>query len=130
MSEIRRQGWSPTVALLAAYLLVVQSLLSAFSIGASASPAQLDFFGNVICTSKGAVTFPGGNDPADRHDMPYCCFFGCSIISPMVVSPPEFFGIVTSPLCQAVAFIFRGDEKAVVADEGKPSNPRAPPLNA
>lgn len=125
---IRRQGWSSWVALFAAYLLVIQALSGAFATGAGAAPAQLDIFGNVICTSHGATTLPDG--PADRNHLPDCCLVGCSMFSPVAVSPPDAVSIAAAPPRQTVAFVAWLDETPISDREGSPGNPRAPPLTA
>ena len=63
------------VAFVAAYMLVLQSALGALAFGGGPQAAQIDAFGNVICTHSGAAELPaGGQQP--QH-LPDCCAFGC-----------------------------------------------------
>lgn len=116
------------VALAAAYALVLQALFGAFAIGASASPAQFDAFGNVICTSHGAEILPDGSDPSKRSNLPDCCLVGCSMFASAALS---VLGTAASlsvpPIRVFVAIIPNRIEHPVADREGAPGNPRAPP---
>lgn len=115
-------------ALVAACLLVLQSALGALAFGLSPDAAQLDAFGNVICTHDGAAELPGG-DPRQQH-MPACCMLGCSMVSP-VHAPPPNAGLVPASLSfEAIAFVFPAATHLDFARERSPANPRAPPLRA
>lgn len=124
-----RQGWSSWVALFAAYALVLQALLGALAIGASASP-QFDAFGNVICTSHGAETLPGGGAPSKRNHLPDCCLVGCSMFSPIVMPAPDTASMLAPAVREADAIVQTRAEHPVSGREGSPGNPRAPPLTA
>ncbi|MCV3207482.1 hypothetical protein OHD62_12600 [Mesorhizobium sp. YC-39] len=113
-------------ALVAAYLLVLQSTLGAFAFGLSPVASQLDAFGNIICTHDGAAELPGG-DPHQQH-MPACCMLGCNMVSPVPSSPPDAVALARSLVFEAVAFVFPATTHLDFARERSPSNPRAPPL--
>lgn len=120
--------WSIPVALVAAYLLLLQSTLGAFAFGSGPSAAQLDAFGNVICTHDGATQLPGG----DQHPshLPACCTLGCSMFSPAYAPPPDAGLALASLSFETVAFVFPATTHLDFARERSPSNPRAPPLAA
>ena len=113
------------VALVAAYLLLLQSTFGAFAFGAGPGPSQLDTFGNVICSHEGAARLPG-NDPHPSH-LPACCGVGCSMFSP-VFAPPPVAAMAPAPLSfEVVAFVFPAILHLDFARKRSPSNPRAPP---
>ena len=116
------------VALVAAYLLLLQSTLGAFAFGAGPTAAQIDAFGNVICTHEGAAQLPGGN-PQPSH-MPACCVLGCSMVSTAFAPPPDTGLALGSLSFEPVAFVFPATTHLDFARERSPSNPRAPPLMA
>lgn len=120
--------WSIPVALVAAYLLLLQSTLGAFAFSTGPSAAQLDAFGNVICTHDGATQLPGG----DQHPshLPACCTLGCSMFSPTYAPPPDAGLALASLSFEIVAFVFPATTHLDFARERSPSNPRAPPLAA
>ncbi|WP_421916241.1 DUF2946 family protein [Mesorhizobium sp.] len=116
------------VALVAAYLLLLQSVLGAFAFGTGPLAAQLDAFGNVICTHEGAAELPAG----DQHPahMPACCTLGCSMVSHAYVPAPESGMELASLTFETVAFVFPAIVHLDFARERSPSNPRAPPIPA
>ena len=116
------------VALVAAYLLLLQSTLGAFAFGAGPNASQLDAFGNVICTYEGATQLPGGNQPPSH--LPACCVLGCSMFSPAFAPPPDAGLALGSLSLETTAFGFPETIHLDFARERSPSNPRAPPLTA
>lgn len=109
-------------ALVAAYLLVLQSALGAFAFGLSPDVSPLDAFGNVICTHDGAAELPGG-DPHRQH-MPACC----SMVSAAHAPPPDAVALARSLVFEAVAFVLPAFRHLDFARARSPSNPRAPPV--
>jgi len=109
-------------AFVAALLLLLQSSLGAFAFGA---PSQLDAFGNVICTHEGAVKLP--TDDPHRQHMPACCSFGCNMVSPANVPPPEASVLAGTLAFEAVSFQFPAFRHQDFARDRSPANPRAPP---
>jgi hypothetical protein len=78
------------VAVAAAYVLFVQSLLGAIAAGAHAGPV-FDVVGSVICSSGEAKMLSRhGDGPSQRHHLPDCCLAGCSMFSPAL---PAALGI-------------------------------------
>ena len=124
----RGRRWSIPAALVAAYLLLLQSTLGAFAFGTGPNAAQLDAFGNVICTRDGATQLPGG----DQHPshLPACCTLGCGMFSSAFAPPPDAGLALGSLSFEAVAFVFPASIHLDFARERSPSNPRAPPLVA
>ncbi|MFD1986167.1 DUF2946 family protein [Mesorhizobium newzealandense] len=117
-----------SVALVAAYLLLLQSTLGAFAFGTGPNASQLDAFGNVICTREGAAQLPGGNPPPSH--LPACCVLGCGMFS-AAFAPPSEAGLALGSLSfETVAFVFPTAIHLDFARERSPSNPRAPPRTA
>lgn len=109
-----------------AYLLVLQSALGAFALGAGPAVGQLDAFGNVICTHEGAVERPAG-DPQHQHD---CCLFGCSLSSFAYGALPAAGNIVHAVRYELVVQVAPRTDAAPVVRIRTPVNPRAPPAAA
>jgi hypothetical protein len=114
------------VAFAAAYLLVLQSVVGAFALGLGPGPAQLDGFGNVICTHAGAAELPAG-DTQPKH-LPNCCVVGCTMASPALGVAPAPGGLQAKPSFQTVVYPFRRPALLVLERDRSPANPRAPPV--
>ncbi|CAN7338853.1 hypothetical protein LJR234_002006 [Mesorhizobium amorphae] len=114
-------------ALVAAYLLLIQTTLGAFAFATVQDAALLDPFGNVICTHEGAAQ-PSGGDPHQQH-MPACCMLGCSTASAAHAPPPDAGAFATSLSFEAVAFALPAFRHLDLARDRSPSNPRAPPAS-
>lgn len=116
------------VALVAAYLLLLQSVLGAFAFGISPSAAQLDAFGNVICTHDGAGQLPD----SDQHPshLPTCCMLGCSMLSSVHAPPPNAVLALANRSIEILAFVPAASPHLDFPRERSPSNPRAPPSAA
>jgi hypothetical protein len=121
----RQTAWRTAAALAAAYFLLLQSVFGAFALGAAPQAAQIDAFGNVICTHEGATPGPA---EGNRHTIPPCCAFGCLMAAP-VLAPPIAAGAL-SRIVNFEALTFRPNASAHLsfARERSPLNPRAPPL--
>ena len=115
-------------AFAAAHLLVLQTVLAAYALGANPHPSLLDAFGNVICTQDSAAGqtpgAPHGGHPAD------CCTLGCNLAATGLAPPPAtqtlpdaFAFDIAGFGAQVQPFIFSGRDRS-------PANPRAPPLAA
>lgn len=115
-------------ALVAAYLLVLQSVLGAFAFGLGPDALQRDAFGNVICTHEGVTELPGG-DP-HQQPMPACCMLGCGLASSVHVPPPAAAALARSLVFEAVAFVLPAFRHLDFTRARSPSNPRAPPATA
>jgi hypothetical protein len=115
-------------ALVAAYLLVLQSAVGAFAIGIGPDASQLDAFGNVVCTQEGATQLPGG-DPHQQH-MPACCVLGCGMASAAYAPPPAAGTVSGNFSVETDAFVLPAFGHLDFTRDRSPSNPRAPPATA
>ena len=114
------------IALAAALLLVFQTLLSVFAIGAGAFAAPLDAYGNPICATGADYSGHGPHSP-DHAKLPPCCALGCPMVSGFAGAAPG-----TVPLQVPRLLLLDGNPAAAVdlvspAPERRPGNPRAPP---
>jgi len=115
------------VASIAAYVLVLQSLLGAFALGAGPAAAQTDAFGNVICTHAGAAEQPGG----DRRDhLPSCCTLGCVFSSFALGTPPDTAVALTAAFADIGIMVPAAPERPLFSRHRWQANPRAPPARA
>ncbi|MCV0395531.1 MAG: hypothetical protein K5872_16845 [Rhizobiaceae bacterium] len=120
-----RRFSNPIVALVAAWMLVVQSIVGAMAQGTG--PVPLDVFGNALCiTSTHASPGQGG---LPRHDLiPDCCQAGCIFAAGAHAVPTVAIGIpaghasagTDTPRLAAFSLTTRPDPS--------PGAPRAPPL--
>lgn len=120
-----RRSW---VALLAACVLVVQSLAGALATGAHASSVQLDAFGGVICTFDAAPATPsGGGEAPEKRQTPACCFAGCPSFA--WAAPPARDAAPVPPLLvrRSDPVVPQRADHRPTERRGSPANPRAPP---
>ena len=122
----RRKRWSVATALAAACLLVLQSVLGAYALGASPNPALLDVFGNVICAERGAAEHPS-NTPHGGH-LPDCCTLGCNLAAVGLASPPNMPAFARAFVFDALGFGIKAQHFIFASRDRSPANPRAPPL--
>lgn len=114
-------------ALVAAYVLVLQSLLGAFALGAGPAAAATDAFGNVICTHDGAAGQPAG----DRHDhQPPCCTLGCAFSASALGPAPDAALHLRTASAEAGAAMVPAPGQPLFSRHRWQANPRAPPANA
>ena len=126
MLEARKTG-RVRQALAAALLLVVQAFVAAFALGAGASAAPLDAFGNPICaTSADYGHHPGTH--SGHANLPECCVAGCPMAAAGPGTPTDAVGFVTRLGAE------RGDvswpalpSRPVSVRSGLSGSPRAPP---
>lgn len=118
---------STIVALVAAVVLVAQSLLGAFTAGAAAHATALDAFGNPLCITSDDHGGAPGEKPAQ---LPNCCTLGCGMAS-LPLAAPTGGGLLLGPLLVRSETI-PASATALVATPPRhgPQNPRAPPLTA
>lgn len=126
MPSVGRRTGSIAVALVAAWLLVLQSVATAFAFADGPQPAQLDAFGNVICTHDGAAELPAG-DP-HQQPTPPCCAFGCIMAGTVFSPPPTVFALARGIAFETIAFAVPSPAPALFPREHAAANPRAPPL--
>ena len=126
--NFRRTRWGSRVALCAAWLLVVQALLTGLSLGASAAPVQRDFFGNVIC-SEAARSGTEDGQPANPAHLPTCCVLGCSMAAAAAVPPPPAPGLPAARPAGRFVAPPSADERGARSAFRTPRNTRAPPAS-
>jgi hypothetical protein len=125
LRTVGRRTGSIAVALVAAWLLVLQSALGAFAFGSGPKPVQFDAFGNVICTHEGAAELPTG-DP-HQQPMPPCCSFGCIMAGTVFNPPPATLALARDIVFETVAFAAPSPAPVLFPRESLAANPRAPP---
>jgi hypothetical protein len=116
---------SIAVALVAAWLLVLQSVLGAFASASGPQARQLDAFGNVICTHEGAAELPAG-DP-HQQTLPPCCGFGCLLSFAPHSPPPAVLALSRDVVFEAAAFAAPVPAPPLFPRDRSSANPRAPP---
>jgi len=119
-----RRSW---VALLAAFVLVVQSLAGALATGAHAASVQLDAFGGVICTTDAAPSPSGGDESPEKRHTPSCCLAGC--LSFAWAALPARAATPLPPLLvrRSDPVVPQRADHRPTERRGSPANPRAPP---
>lgn len=125
---MRRQGQKQRfwVALVAAYLLAAQSLLSAYAASALAAPVQPDAAGFIICSAHGIAQPPGDDQPDPRQTVNHCQW-ACSVV-PVALLPPDGVAGGWTDRFPAYTVSFRSHiPMPSPGREGSPGNPRAPP---
>lgn len=115
----KRTGW---VALLAVYALLVQTLFSAYALGASVDPLAA----GPLCGPLSVTSSPFGKDTPVGHQMPDCCLAGCPMFA-AALPPPAAPQIAPD----ALIAIAEGAPPHLESDgrprPGTPRHPRAPP---
>jgi hypothetical protein len=127
--NFRHKGWSLLVALVAAYLLVLQSAVGALALGASSNALQLDAFGNPICASG---MYGKGESPTsrDHQKMPDCCTHACSMVAPLAAIDRTAGFVVKPPRSVSVSLPAHFEGSLASRLDHDPGRPRAPPLMA
>jgi hypothetical protein len=114
------------VALVAAWLLVLQGVVGAFAV---ASAPQVDAFGNPLCAT-GVDGAAGGSHGAGHFKLPGCCTAGCSMFAPALPSPSQQAAPASELLAVSDLPAARPDTDLPPARDHNPGNPRAPPPTA
>lgn len=121
--RLRQGTW---IAFVAAYMLVLQSVLTAFTAGAMAAPLPLDAFGGIICASHGTTNLPGDGS-SDHRKLPDCCITGCNMLSG-APTPHGLDDLLFVSMVRESIVVIRGhDSPTLRLSEGRSGNPRAPP---
>ncbi|PSJ60838.1 DUF2946 family protein [Pseudaminobacter soli (ex Li et al. 2025)] len=129
MCNFRHKGWNILVALVAAYLLVLQSAVGALALGASSNSLQLDAFGNPICSSG---MDSKGESPAgkDHKNMPDCCTVACSMFAPVAAIDRTAAFVAKPARSVSVSLPAHFEGSPASRLDHDPGRPRAPPLMA
>ncbi|WP_341992119.1 DUF2946 family protein [Azorhizobium sp. AG788] len=122
-----RPAWREWTAYAAAYLLVLQVLLTGMALGAQAAPALWDEFGGAICANAGAEGGPTAPVDGDHH-LPACCGFGCVMSGAAPLSPPPaIISLLALTPVAVIAVAFDATTFAPHDQTYSPSKARAPP---
>lgn len=117
----RRMG----VALVAAWALMLQALMGAFTPGMAASAPLLDAFGNPLC-----ITSPAGDDTGPRHHdtLTDCCALACGMLVLFIPDGGALSSLSNPmrPAAQPIGFA-RESSMPVFGPEGWSILPRSPP---
>lgn len=120
----RRKGFGFGVALVAALMLVLQTVAGAVALGQGTPP--LDIFGNPLCiTSASGHTAPA---KSEHPALTECCTLGCNVVSVVAVTPPDGTGLLLGRQLETSIVFMALRPDASIAPEHDPGNPRAPPL--
>lgn len=129
MSYFREKSGRVGVAIIAAYMLVLQSLVGAFALGtAAASPVLLDAFGNPLCITS-SLGADSDAENGNHSAMPDCCTVACSMFAPITAeerAPRSLYNPVAritqpaEPVYESVTVSF--------ALLRSPGSPRSPPF--
>lgn len=114
------------MALVAAWLFLVQSLAGGFALAAAEVP--LDAFGNPLCITSSDHGTPADN--SDHGKMPGCCMLGCAASATVVGAPPDEASVVIVFRTEAGDRPLPAPIVIVQADDHDPGSPRAPPAHA
>ena len=121
-----RKGWRRGLALVAAWLFLVQSLAGGFALAAGEVP--LDAFGNPLC-----ITSTDHGAPADNSDhgkMPGCCMLGCAASATVAGAPPDETSLIIVFRTETPGRPLAAPIATIQADDHDPGSPRAPPALA
>lgn len=116
------------IALIAAFLLVLQSLTGALASGYAASSPMLDAFGNPLCITAN-ITPDNSSDQTDQRMIPDCCTISCSMFAPVLTDHPDGRSLGNPLLSRTSGFKLSADlilNSSLI--EASPGSPRSPPF--
>jgi hypothetical protein len=124
--SIRARSW---VAIIAAYVLVLQGLFGAVVSGQSLAPALLDRAAHLTLCAPGSESVPlPAQEPAPH--LPACCLLGCAWVG-AAYAPPERPAFLED--AEPSVTIVRFDDLAarpLPGQERLAARPRGPPIRA
>ena len=132
MSAFRQSAASRRwVAIIAAYLLVLQAVFAGLASGAHAGSMSLDRTLAMTLCAPGDMPV-GANSPQGtaQHDQMTCCVPGCAFSGAGLPEPASGFLPVVHRAVDLVAFARRLDAPQGYVAGRSPANPRAPPSAA
>jgi hypothetical protein len=116
------------VAIIAAYLLVLQAVFAGLTSGAHAGGLSLDRTLAMTLCAPGEIPAGSGSDQGSaRHDQMTCCVLGCAFSGSGAAAGPATFLPVIHRTVDLVAFARRLDAPHGYVAGRSPANPRAPP---
>lgn len=128
MTKRRQHGGFGLVALTAAILIALQTLLGTFAVAANAATPMVDAFGNMLCTNSMEGQDPDSAPNKDRSPLPECCTLACGLVHAFVSADTAIavlFNPLAEPLQQPVIRFAKPFRSAL---DSLPGNPRAPPF--
>lgn len=128
MNQNGSKRMNMAVALVAAYMLVLQMLFGAFALGAAAASPMLDLFGNQLCVTS-SETDAGDATPGDHSALPDCCTVACNMFAAATAADRHAHSLA-NPLVVSIVDRVRlfGDAQRDFALQRGPGSPRGPPL--
>jgi len=120
------------VAILAAYLLVLQAVFTGLTSGAHAASMSLDRSLALALCAPGEMPAPSASDQGTaQHDRTSCCVIGCALSGGGGLPAPasSFLPVGHRPV-DLVAFARHLDAPQGYVAGRSPANPRAPPSQA
>lgn len=126
---IPHPAWRAWTAVAAAYLLVLQVLVTGIAGGAHAAPLSPDPVATVLCgPSAHGGTAPLDDSGSSSHQGQACCVLGCSMFGAGAAPPPAIWSLVRHPVpVVADTVVARSREVRPSAHGSSPGLPRAPP---
>lgn len=117
-----------SVALAAAYLVVLQAIFAGLASGANAANFSLDR--SLVMTLCAGGDMPASQgDGAAAHELMSCCMLGCAFTGAGAPAAPTNFLPIVHRTVDLVAFQRRLDLPAGFVAGRSPANPRAPPAS-
>lgn len=128
MTKRRQHGRFGVVAIGAAILIALQTLLGTFAMAANSATPMVDAFGNKLCINSIENQDLDSAPSKDRSLLPECCTLACGLVHAVVptdASGAVLFNPLEEPLKQTIV---RFAEPFRSALDSLPGNPRAPPF--
>ncbi|MFG1372932.1 hypothetical protein V5F32_12225 [Xanthobacter oligotrophicus] len=126
---IPHPAWRAWTAVAAAYLLVLQVLVTGIAGGAHAASFGLDPIATAMCgpSAHGAMV-PPDDGALPPHQSLSCCVLGCSMFGPDAAPPPAAWNLVRHPVLVVADTVFAWPRAVRRSAHGaSPGLPRAPP---
>jgi hypothetical protein len=119
------------VAIIAAYLLVLQAVFTGLASGAHAASMSLDRSLALALCAPGEMPAPSASDQGTaQHDRTTCCVIGCALSGGGLATPAANFVPVVHRPVDLIAFARHLDAPQGYVAGRSPANPRAPPSQA
>ena len=130
MSNRRLSRSTSWVAVLAAYVLVLQALVSGLAAGSFANALSIDrAFGIAFCAPGGETSGSPEHGATKTHADLSCCTLGCPVLTGGEPAAADFAVLPYRP-ADRVAFLRKLDRPVGHLSGHSPGNPRAPPAFA
>jgi len=124
--HLTRHKRGSAVALVAAFALVLQAFLTAWTAAAMpAPPPTVDAFGHPLCLNS--IGQDGTSPSGDHSKSTNCCAFGCGMAASLLVAPPgNTIGSLRPLAISDIRYRLRAADHDSDPDR-HPGSPRAPP---